>query len=510
MIALRSFDPDEFEHAHAAWSFFKGMTPYKDFFEHHTPWYYYLLRPFFACFSVDTSFESARHFLLFGRSLSLLLAILSVVIVTRLAQVWENRRAGALAGLLLVAQPVFLRKSLEIRPDMLALPFFLASLWLLVPGIEGKSDVKAEGNAKAEPNAKAFLRFLAAGLSLGAACMCTQKVLFVLPGALTGLGLWALAAAHWMPQPNSPASPVPAGPRPRDTIGRRAALIAVFLVGVVIPAAGTWYVFARRHAGHEFIANNFLLNAHWKHAATGQFLNLMGSSSPVLLLALAAIAFSLRPFFAPGSRPALSLGRLLNHDRYGECLLGCTMVGLFASVLVIPVAQNQYYLLPLPLVCLFAAKGLLSLFSRVPAPKRVSAFCVALLALSALPTVALAEGLTRRNDKQLARLRSVFELTQPTDMVMDGWEGTGVFRPHAFYYYFIHDENILMIPPQQVDAYVDDLESGKVRPKLIALDRHVAALGPRFLSFLKKNYSSRDGFFYFSSNEREIPKAEPH
>jgi hypothetical protein len=175
------------------------------------------------------------------------------------------------------------------------------------------------------------------------------------------------------------------------------------------------------------------------------------------------------------------------------------MVGLFASVLVIPVAQRQYYLMPLPLVCLFAAKALTVFFPRVPEQKRTSVLGVAIVALSVLPAVALAEGLTRANDSQLARLRLVFERTQPTDTVMDGWEGTGVFRPHASYYYFVHDENIHMIPPQRWDAYLDDWESGKPRPKLIAMDRHLAALGPRFLGFVKKNYLSSDGFFYFST-----------
>jgi hypothetical protein len=47
VILPRWFDSDEFEHSHAAWCVFKGMLPYKDFFEHHTPRYYYLLSPFF-------------------------------------------------------------------------------------------------------------------------------------------------------------------------------------------------------------------------------------------------------------------------------------------------------------------------------------------------------------------------------------------------------------------------------------------------------------------------------
>ena len=39
VILRRAIDNDEFEHAHAAWNVFTGLLPYKDFFEHHTPWY---------------------------------------------------------------------------------------------------------------------------------------------------------------------------------------------------------------------------------------------------------------------------------------------------------------------------------------------------------------------------------------------------------------------------------------------------------------------------------------
>ena len=69
LISRRVFDPDEFEHSHAAWSVFKGLLPYQDFFEHHTPWYYFALSPFFRWFAVDQSFESARRFLIFARVL---------------------------------------------------------------------------------------------------------------------------------------------------------------------------------------------------------------------------------------------------------------------------------------------------------------------------------------------------------------------------------------------------------------------------------------------------------
>jgi hypothetical protein len=54
-----------------------------------------------------------------------------------------------------------------------------------------------------------------------------------------------------------------------------------------------------------------------------------------------------------------------------------------------------------------------------------------------------------------------------------------------------------MLSRAQVDAYVDALEQGKIRPRLIALDERLVTLGSRFLRFVGENYVSSDGFFYF-------------
>ena len=184
VLPTRLFDADEFEHAHAAWCVFKGMVPYRDFFEHHTPWYYYLVAPFFRWFRVDESFASARHFLVFGRGLSVALALISVAMAAWVGRLWRDRHTGLLAGLLLVAQPVWFEKMVEMRPDVLALPLYLASLGLLLRGLATPSAARAVG------------WFGAAGLALGGAVMCTQKMLFVLPGLLSGLALAMLLAGR--------------------------------------------------------------------------------------------------------------------------------------------------------------------------------------------------------------------------------------------------------------------------------------------------------------------------
>ncbi len=456
-ILHRHFDVDEFEHSHAAWCVFKGMLPYKDFFEHHTPWYYYVLCPFFNWFDVAGSLEGARHFLLFGRGLSLVLTTLSIFLVSQIGRLWEDRKVGLLAGLFLLSQPIFFEKSIELRPDVLASALFVSCLWLLLRGL-----------ARGTVSTTSGLRyFLGGGLSLGAAIMCTQKMLFVLPGALAGLIIWSLL-----------------GLLNREVGARsRMLLTLVFLVGVCVPAGLTWAAFALHHAGSEFITNNFVLNAKWKHIETHMLRRLIVTSWPILALCLLGSAVSLARFFR-------------YRRRCSGLLLFCTLVGLFAGALVIPSAHGQYYLMPLPLVCLFAAQGLVLLVEGAQSRARPVLLVLALIPLGVLPARALRDSRKSRSDGQLAGLRYVFENTKPEDVVMDGWHGMGVFRPHAFYYFFLHEETIAMLPAPQLAAYLDALERGEIRPRLIAMDRNLAALGPRFTDFVKMNYVSSDGFFY--------------
>jgi len=106
-LPRRRFDPDEFEHAHAAWCVFRGMLPYRDFFEHHTPWYYYALRPLFHWFTVEASFDDGRHFLLASRIVSLLLTAASLAIVVAIGRRWMHlSRNATLVGSLAAVPPL--------------------------------------------------------------------------------------------------------------------------------------------------------------------------------------------------------------------------------------------------------------------------------------------------------------------------------------------------------------------------------------------------------------------
>jgi hypothetical protein len=89
---------------------------------------------------------------------------------------------------------------------------------------------------------------------------------------------------------------------------------------------------------------------------------------------------------------------------------------------------------------------------------------------------------------QLAQLDFVMAHSSPGELVMDGWQGMGVFRPHAWYYFFLHPEVRGMLPPAQLRAFEERLQGGEVRPKLVVMDRNLRLLSGRFLDFVQKHY----------------------
>lgn len=453
VLVARAFDADEFEHVHAAWSVFRGLLPYRDFFEHHTPWYYFALSPFFRWFAVAESFDSARHFLLFGRALSLALTVLSAGLVFFIGRLGRSRRVGLLAALFFVGQPVLIHKTLEIRPDVPALFFFIAGLWFLRHGL------------------LAQLRwFLGGGLCLGAAILCTQKLLFVLPGVFVGLGLWVLAGGRR---------------EGRRVLVARTSAVLVVLLGVAVPVVVTWIGFALRGAGGSFIYDNFVLNSRWGWRSGRHLQVVLTTAAPILLLGVVGAWDGL-----------FRRGRGEPRDA-GDLLLLCTLGGFVAGLVVVPAAYQQYYLPPLTIACLFAARGLSLLWQRSRHRARAGLLVCASIPFLVWPVVDLVQALGRRNDAQLTRLRFVFAHTRPSDPVLDGWLGTGLFRPHPLYYFFMHREVQVSIPASEKDTYLEALASGSVRPALIAVDDELRALGPRFLQFVERRYATSDGLFYF-------------
>src|SRR5688572_6087265 len=166
LLLVRRFNPDEFEHLHAAWAMAQGQVPYRDFFQHHPPLLYVALAPVLAVLRPELSHERALAAILGARGLMWIVTAGILWLTFRLGAMCGGRVTGALAATLVTHVVMFQTKSLETRPDVPALLLVLAA---------------ACAWAEWRPP-RALARGAMGGLALGTAVMLTQKILLLVPG----------------------------------------------------------------------------------------------------------------------------------------------------------------------------------------------------------------------------------------------------------------------------------------------------------------------------------------
>ena len=138
LLQMNKFNPDEFEHLHTAWCITKGLIPYRDFFEHHTPLFYYFLAPLVRLFQVETSVDDAISMIFFARTAMWMMTGGIVILTFYLGLAWRGWHVGLISAVFLMNAVMFLEKSLEIRPDVFALLCWMGSLVFLIYGLRSR------------------------------------------------------------------------------------------------------------------------------------------------------------------------------------------------------------------------------------------------------------------------------------------------------------------------------------------------------------------------------------
>jgi hypothetical protein len=82
----------------------------------------------------------------------------------------------------------------------------------------------------------------------------------------------------------------------------------------------------------------------------------------------------------------------------------------------------------------------------------------------------------------------ILENSSSSDTVLDGYSGIGVFRPHAFRYFFLHAEMRKMLSETEVAELENGLESGTISPRFISGDSHLRAVSPRVRAYLDRTF----------------------
>ena len=545
LLLHRGFDPDEFQHLHGAYCISEGMTPYKDYYEHHTPWLHYILRWLYPIWgtSLTTIFVA--------RAMMLAFTAVILFLTYRLGRQLYGRDVGIVGAAFLAYTMMFLEKTLEIRPDLPEVICWLAGLIALIHAVRHD-----------QPR-----WYLIAGIAFGSAMMFTQKALF----GIAGVGI----ALAWMHVDH------------RFTLPWRqqGKLTIFFIAGIAIPIAVTSLFFLMKGGLGAFIHYNFIMNSQWRtkfwpYNYIRQFIR---QNPFVSVLGMAGWLVAL-----------FSLLRWEDIRRGIVIPLAATLT-LLIGLYVMPVPYRQYYQLLLPLWAIWAA-NLLWKLSQVPSlaqlreqwgvprqrtrlllwsivvllvawmlkaslfyshpslrgnpkhylwmwgllilllpigwlPKRwqrpggiavltliayfltplkglavyliVPALAVMLLSIIterhrlgivlllvgvlAFPFQQTCDQLKGRNEDRLKEIQYILDNTSPKDTVLTGWSGSGVFRMHAYFYFFLHGELLAMLDDKQKGEDVIEVLKEK-RPKIIVYDGAVKALRPVVQEYIKKHY----------------------
>jgi len=505
----RAFDQDEFLHVHAAWSMFKGLLPYRDYFDHYTPLFHLFLVPFFHFFKVETDMTEGLAFFFFARKLMWLISAVILLLTFWLGKLWRNTEIGLVAVLFWLSTETFWNTSLEVRPDPLATIFWLLYLVTFVRAIRANQEEHVRKRM-----------FAWSGLFLALSFLAIQKLVYAFPGLAVGTCWYALS--------------------PRDYGTRRLRLVHVAyqLGGFSAPMIFTASYFYLHNGLTEFIRYNFLFYLgvggfspyHNLHQLLYQhpFLGFFGSAG-----LLSALPFIFRPSSLP----------------HGDFIIVPATVALIVGLFLIPFPHYQYYVLFLPLVAVFAATFLVEWITKLadlrdrltvsqwasiaalgsgamltgvvvigrgagshwPVFLIVGYWFVVLLASMALIfmrarnvalvffLIAMSVGPLMRLHNALAspdptpqidEIRYIMENTSPTETVMDGYQGSGVYRPHAYFFWFLTHNDRQGITEKDRQKLLEDLHTGAISPNLILFDENLKDLSPAITEFFQDHYEA--------------------
>ena len=501
IIHNKNFNSDEFEHLHATRSISHGEVIYRDFFEHHTPFIHFLLAPLFFVFgdSISVLFVSRWIMLLFTCGILYLTYLLAKTLYSALA--------GLCAALSLNLVLMFVDKSIQTRPDMAEVCFWLLALIFFLGGM-----------AKWKRS-----YFILSGAMLSSAVMCSPKALFAVAGFAIGL-VWFLA--DWSIDRS-----------------RKERLMSILWIGVgfSIPVGIFCLYFLVNGALYDFIYRSFIMNLKWKRkfSPNGGIVSGLRHNPFFFILGAAGLLVATFHLFSNKKRPMTFMPVVSTYM-------------LIWGLYLMPVPFPQYYMMFLPLLAMYNGMLLETISEHLSLERlkkynkrRVSAamaiagsiiviyFLVKVLRLNGLPesvkweswkpywvvwtsclilailavwrgrrryvVLFLLIGIslypfnqvltrTETGDREdLDRIKYVLENTTPNDTVLDGWSGLGVFRDHAYYYYFVHTGVRRMLTEKERSEDVIRALREK-NTKIVIYDGNVRDLSASVREYIEANY----------------------
>ncbi len=375
LAGFRFFDHDELEHVHSAWYVLQGKIPYLDFYQNHHPALWFLIAPFICFFGEGTV-------VLFLSRAVMLLALAGIALSVRAIsrEAGASARESGYAVLFTLSCTTLLNKSMEVRPDVPQVFFGLLSCLYFLKYLKNRQP----------------LHMAIAGFCAGASFVMLQKsvFLFVAVGIAAIWLLW-LKALDWK-------APF------------------LFALGSVIPIAALALYLFSTGSFDDYILTNWVLN-----------MNQLKVHSPLNRLFHSFIQNT-----AFWGLAVFSLWTCLVQNRGGLALRTASLWGwlLLACLFLAPRPQNQYFVFPVALCAVAAARQTVWIFDRFKCSDACRSWAL-VLALIAPWCITLYK-FTEPNRSQLEMIRYVLSQTAPEDPVYDGDARFNLYRPDLHYFWY--------------------------------------------------------------------------
>lgn len=147
----------------------------------------------------------------------------------------------------------------------------------------------------------------------------------------------------------------------------------------------------------------------------------------------------------------------------------------------------QYYLYSLPLYGIYAGLALNKVWEFMRNQKKFVAVLITFIFLNSITHTLQYFNSDKSNTHQVKEIQYILDNTDLQDNIFDGWSGVGVFRNHAYYYYYLHPGVRQIMAPIQLSSNILKVFQEK-KPKIIIYDSDVKKLSNEVRSYIEINY----------------------
>jgi len=401
----RDYDPDEIEHLHTGWKLVQGQRIYIDFFQHHHPFFDYMIAGVVRIYgdTVETIFASRYVMLLLTAGVLAATYLLSV-------RLFKNAEVGVLSMILTSTVVTFYMKSVEIRPDVPQALAGILSIYFLFSYYDNRS----------------LKSLVASSVFLGVSFLFLQKsiALIIVIGAILLFDLF------------------------KKRVGYRHIVIyaAVFLLSV---APYYIYLLLSGTFGQYFVMN-WLVNYHIDPVVGRvHFLNALSRENTITCI-----------FYLIGLITMYRSGKYGRFSAFSVLLLLLTVI-LFNNL------WRQYFMPAIPLIAIIASYALYWSFNG-RLIRLVVLIGAIYFPMTYMHNYAPFNMDNREQLGQLAKIEYVLSVTDEDDKVYDGNVIFNVFRDDIDYFWFCMPlclDAYKKVAPYQYDIYESVAEEN---PKVIS------------------------------------------